>query len=518
MDEKTPIVNESPLIVKIQPPQSYPAHVTPVFQAPRRCSLQASTSGRFNTTNGASTTPNWLTHVARYTRLRTPASNPSPQGRKNAYLQPVRPPPTKRKIQTWSKKRGFDSSKSEAKRMKTADHCTPRAPTLEIDSNSRKIVAMAQGDAKEPSKESQSTLSDHKVEEVLWQSSQPWQLSMSQQSQKDGSEAGKCHPQKPDPSDNTATKMDTSQHDTSTSNTQTPEDALEGIGAQGGRIHIQGGGTLKTKMRSPPNKRYDPKKKNVSKHDHSSTDFPSSPISFMSIEIHVQCRNGASRLDSKKISMAPDSSKDKIFAIVYVYGIDPGGGESLKVLERCCLFVRFHQEKVDKQMIARAIESSMPRTNMGIRAPLQVECLDNEKRLLLRLSSLVTAKDPDMLVSWDTQGAGLGYIIERALVLGRDTHPSGAGPDATSADKPTIDMVRLLGRTPFADQKASFTIKPTTSNEGESAFVAPLGNIEEKKWKGSGLGSDWDETVGAGAAAASIVSITCPVSQLPAWS
>lgn len=493
-------------VSKIRPPETYPAYVTLTLQAPRRSALYPSANGRLHTTSSEiGGTPNWLTHASRYSSRRTSFLNLHLE--ENAYLQPVQPPPTRRRVQAWCRKRGFDAPSRETKRRKEVpDRSAARAPILEIDSSSRKTIAMLQGDSIDSSNRRKSNFSGQGVEEVLWQSSQPSQLSMSQQSQKSESESPKTNSQQPDSSSMSSGKIESSQCGVSGSITQTPDDALEGIGAQGGKIHVQGGGTLKAKTRSSPDTKSETIH-NEANRDNTCTDFIPSPISFMSIEIHVQCRTGASRLDSKKISMAPDSSKDKIFAIVYVYGIDPGGGESLKVLERCCLFVRFHQEKMEKQVIAKAMESSMPRSNMGIRAPLQVECLDSEKRLLMRLSSLVTAKDPDMLLSWDTQSAGLGYIIERALVLGRDTHPPDQGPDVTSIDKPAIDMVRLLGRTPFDDSRGSFPGKSASNNTAELALVPPVGNSEERKWKGSGLGSEWDEAVGAGAAAASIVSI-----------
>jgi hypothetical protein len=79
-------------------------------------------------------------------------------------------------------------------------------------------------------------------------------------------------------------------------------------------------------------------------------------------------------------------------------------------------------------------------------------------------------------------------------------------------------MARLLGRTPtkntndevnhmtrlFEDDDATDTalaeIDKSVSNVGIKALPS------SDRWKGSGLGAEWDERVGAGAAASSIVS------------
>jgi hypothetical protein len=147
---------------------------------------------------------------------------------------------------------------------------------------------------------------------------------------------------------------------------------------------------------------------------------------------------------------------------------------------------------------ARHLQASMPRSTMGTTAPIIVELAKSERQLLLRIASIVRQKDPDMLVSWDTQGAGLGYIIERGAVLGKD----GIDPSRGSSSVSEIDMARLLGRTPSAK---------SDQDEGWREWSKPQENDskteikQEGQWKGSGLGTDWDERVGAGAAAASIV-------------
>lgn len=154
----------------------------------------------------------------------------------------------------------------------------------------------------------------------------------------------------------------------------------------------------------------------------------------------------------------------------------------------------------------------MPRTTMGVASDLTVESVRDEKQLLLRLSSLVRWKDPDMLVSWDPQGSGLGYLVERGAVLGKSVDSTRNSPEKKPPQE--IDMVRLLGRLPTArkcpddryhqsfferDLKADH--KEIDKLKGETEVMD-----EKNQWKGSGLGVEWDERVGAGAAAASIVS------------
>lgn len=215
--------------------------------------------------------------------------------------------------------------------------------------------------------------------------------------------------------------------------------------------------------------------------------------------------------------MRPNPEKDRIFAIVYVYACDPGGGEALEILERGSLFVPNEGESNNetvpnegesnketlKDIEERRMAASMPRTTMGRSSKLTVQTFRDEKQLLLRLASIVQWKDPDMLLSWDTQGSGLGFIIERGLVI-------------SEGQSKKIDMIRLLGRTPSA-RNANEEPKKEASHQQGSETNASLanGNVgepanassAEKNWKGSGLGADWDERVGAGAAASSIVSV-----------
>ena len=42
-----------------------------------------------------------------------------------------------------------------------------------------------------------------------------------------------------------------------------------------------------------------------------------------------------------------------------------------------------------------------------------LEQISDEKSLLRRFASLVQVMDPDMMVSWNPQDSGIGYLIER---------------------------------------------------------------------------------------------------------
>ena len=276
---------------------------------------------------------------------------------------------------------------------------------------------------------------------------------------------------------------------------------LVGIGQIGGRMYVEGGGGLKARSKvsqdSSPAAR--PENRGLA-----ALELPS-PLSILCVEVQVQCRSGRAGVnDSTEIAMRPNSDKDKIAAIAYVFALDPGGGESLRVLERGCLFVPVDNEtKEANHELARCLRQSLPRETLGIESSLHVECVQSEKQLLLRLASIVRWKDPDMLVSWDTQGAGIGFIIERGAVLGAEQQ------HLQDACKPNaeVDMVRLLGRNPTAFPKegrlGSSTLKKSIVGLPPKASTEAT---ESRRWEGSGLGAEWDERVGPGAAAASIVS------------
>eukprot|EP00546_Thalassionema_frauenfeldii_P003337 CAMPEP_0178934616 /NCGR_PEP_ID=MMETSP0786-20121207/23974_1 /TAXON_ID=186022 /ORGANISM="Thalassionema frauenfeldii, Strain CCMP 1798" /LENGTH=172 /DNA_ID=CAMNT_0020612443 /DNA_START=102 /DNA_END=617 /DNA_ORIENTATION=+ len=171
----------------------------------------------------------------------------------------------------------------------------------------------------------------------------------------------------------------------------------------------------------------------------------------MSIEIHVQCRTGKAGVnDSKVIAMKPIANKDMVSAVVYVYSKDPGGGEKIKVIERGCIFVPVEAELKGGEertgSLSKRIGIELPPRTMGVASAMIVESARDEKQLLLRLASIVRWKDPDMLISWDTQGAGLGYLIERGALIGKTT-----GPNKNAVGE--IDLARLLGRIPIAKKE-----------------------------------------------------------------
>ena len=359
--------------------------------------------------------------------------------------------------------------------------------------------------------------------------------------------------------------------------------ALDGIGQIGGRLYVQGGGGLKATTRGKKHQNGMPSSSSStlppSLSQESSTARPekvglaalelTTPLSILSVEIHCQCRTGKAGVnDSRDIAMRPNTDKDRVVAIVYVHAQDPGGGESIQILERGCLFVPVDTElngSGNLPTLAATIRRALPRKTMGIESPIHVEAIRDERHLLLRIASIVRWKDPDLLVSWDTQGAGLGYLIERGSVV-RATNDGNSGGNTTvdrntsrsgSARYGSVDMVRLLGRNPtvFDDDdddhdhdddgsnddgernkndKGGLNIRHKADNKSNTGN-APKGNKGRAnkdnniggastslggpkagkgigsdgsaQWKGSGLGSDWDERVGPGAAAASIVSV-----------
>jgi DNA polymerase elongation subunit (family B) len=240
-------------------------------------------------------------------------------------------------------------------------------------------------------------------------------------------------------------------------------DPLAGLGHQGGLVQISTGGGLKTQINT-------------------STTF--TPLTIMSIEIHVQCR--VSIKDQKQIAMVPDSSRDAVFAVVYVYCRDPGGGESLENVEKGCVLVMIE---------AKGHSSSTIPINATLGASLDasVEIVKTEANLLLRIASIVKQADPDVLVSWDTQGEGIGYLVERGVAI--------STPSSTR-----IDMARLLGRTPRLI--VPDVVANDTTNFNTFGGIEGLQQRTEDghSWIGSGLGAEWDDRVGSGAAASSIVS------------
>eukprot|EP00980_Cylindrotheca_fusiformis_P005461 scaffold1169_cov120-Cylindrotheca_fusiformis.AAC.11 len=294
--------------------------------------------------------PNWLGHSGRYASLKkvTCMNDGMPQGATLASfcrghsVHPVVMPPTRGKVVAWQKKRGateLDQHVAPAsKRERKMDQ------NLEIDSNSRKVVPSIKLSASEGENKKESTACQQDVEEVEWVSSQA-QLTPSQSSQNDfdaleidgstNSVATKPVCTKPigsltlssDSGQNSSACCESHRSDSvSNSGTQNSNDALDGIGQQGGRIHIQGGGGLKTRTKASQTVNRETEMKSATSGKEQVFGLPS-PVSFMSIEIHVQCRTGYSRLDAetkihKKIALTsnPRRKDDKVAAIVYIHG------------------------------------------------------------------------------------------------------------------------------------------------------------------------------------------------------
>jgi hypothetical protein len=282
---------------------------------------------------------------------------------------------------------------------------------------------------------------------------------------------------------------------------------LDGIGNQGGRIWVEGGGVLKANTRSSA-RQSTANKNPCSSTAHSETiggpHLPS-PLSVMIIDVHVQCRSGrAGTSDSKTIALTPDSDRDKVASVIYLYGKDPGGGESLEILERGCIFIPVEKELSntsldfnEKKLLKRFADDlrlAMPTKVLGYDAPFSVDCVSDERQLLLRLSSVVYSKDPDMLLSWDTQGTGLGYLIERGSKVSGTTTS-----DLSRESEQGIDMARLLGRTRKVDKKdkakdGRFAGMSTDDFLGEIATddapraASKAAQAQRSEWAGSGLG------------------------------
>ena len=93
-------------------------------------------------------------------------------------------------------------------------------------------------------------------------------------------------------------------------------------------------------------------------------------------------------------------------------------------------------------------------------------------------------------------------MVERGIALGKPLDGSN-GVNFSSTTQ--IDLARLLGRTPRAFISDEST-KTTQTTAGSSFGIEVDQEQKEHTFSGSGLGSEWDDRVGAGAAASSIVS------------
>ena len=292
---------------------SAPAEVTPRQKPPTRSQVTED----FNLSTllplvSLQSLPTWLGHAAKYSVHQLKYKEDC-QG---FYVRPVSMPPTRGKVIKWNRKRERSQGRSmeapTAKREKVEKN-------LEIDGNSRKIVASANGATlKSSGDETDRNHFQEKVEEVQWESSQPWQLSASQLTQNDPGDGIVIPPSV----EAQAPKSQRLPSDTMSSSEaqHSEEHALDGIGNQGGRIHIQGGGGLKTSQIKQTRTK---ERTRIGGKDNA-FGLPS-PISFMSVEIHIQCRTGASRLDAetssqKRIAFTPNPTKDRVYGIVFIHG------------------------------------------------------------------------------------------------------------------------------------------------------------------------------------------------------
>lgn len=63
-----------------------------------------------------------------------------------------------------------------------------------------------------------------------------------------------------------------------------------------------------------------------------------------------------------------------------------------------------HSDKlVRRAKLGATLKRALPRQAMGISSPVTVDCVGDERSLLFRMAAKVQARDPDMLISWDTQ-------------------------------------------------------------------------------------------------------------------
>jgi len=381
--------------------------------------------------------------------------------------------------------------------------------SMAVDGNSRKLVATEKQDSLDVEMGAD-FIRGRQVEEVKWNASQPnWNAS--QLSQREVRTPAEPNPEAMNTSGCASEKssgLGTDDLSSSLKSSTTPQSniddeggALQGMGNQGGKLWVAGGGQLKAKTRPSQI----PLNATIKRNTVGSDSYLPTPITVMSIEVHVQCRAGRAGVnDSKQIAMVPNSERDRVSAVVFVVARDPGGGESLEYLERGCIFIPVEREipRVDEkarrvQMIGFAdrLRRAIPIHTMGVAAPVSSECVDNERSLLLRLAAKVHSRDPDMLLSWDTQAAGIGYLVERGIALGRTGHEL----DETKI----IDMAKLLGRTHKDNKKPSSQMQDEFEST-EKQTPGTGGLLKENQFTGSSLGAEWDDRVGAGSAAASI--------------
>jgi hypothetical protein len=406
-----------------------------------------------------------------------------------SFLQPIRGPPSSSQVSKWVERKRRKSKPSKKSRNQLKKVKRKIKDPLKINSSSSKFKVQKLKRKRQVAFADETHIPSSTVclvEEVRWiEGSQDLTqesstTTSSQEKQIDGAMNLEKKLTTPSPTDNseqshsytnsTITQISPFSNHSDSSHATDP---LQGIGQQGGKIYVEGGG-LKASVIIDKSRL-------------------ENKLSIMSIEVHIQCRMGkAGAHDSTEIAMKPDPSRDSIFAVCYVYAIDPGGGEKIEIKERGCVFIPTQNEissfkdSEDTKETSHLI-SKIGKT-MGITSEMKLEVAANEKELLLRISSIVQWKDPDVLMSWDTQGGGLGYLVERGSAVGRKESDDG------KVSK--INMVRLLGRTP----------KNKAKEHEDHESIHSAASKGTNQWTGSALGAEWDNRVGAGAGPSSIVS------------
>lgn len=405
------------------------------------------------------------------------------------FTQSILKAPTTYSVSRWLRRQRND------KILQASNHTTKNSKPLKkrphpennlvFDDNSRKLTLNVEPSTKKnvlfADISGISTCSVGEVEEVKWIQSC---ADMSQ----DSSKGINSSPNKIKPADNVTgdERVDTLHTElsgVSMSSSRCDDSAtcnpLQGIGNAGGRINVEGGGGLKAETRLEKSSDL--------------YELPSPELFILAIEVHVQCRKGKAGInDSTLISMKVDPSRDPIFAVVYAYALDPGRGEKINILERGCVFIPSRSELSSHNDTSEVI-SKIGKT-MGISSELKIEAVSNEKSLLLRIAAIVRQKDPDILASWDTKNGGLGYLIDRGDAIS----------EKEDGVKYKIDMVRLLGRSPNSDRATNSSMYGHLFDNGGDTDSSNIHKSKPIRF-GSGLGSEWDDDVGAGVGPSSIV-------------
>jgi hypothetical protein len=447
---------------------------------------------------GQGSTPWWASFTSDYNATRHTLLNNHwfpVLGYNSVDVCPVEAAPSRKTVIRWDQKRAKNGLKRSRSFFESfvVEKC-----------ESRKGISSNTCDVASSSKKNKST----QVEEVVWRLSQESSAALSQDRGEAREPDDSSSPSAEKHSQGCSTSLDSASNTPLEAPTQGRSPT--GIGNQGGRILVEGGGDLKAITKQT---QIDGGRQGLD----SAEGFPLA-VSMMTIEVYVQCRTARAGVnDSRTIALTPVADRDKIYSVVYVLCRDPGGGEPFEFLERGCIFIPIDREMENKSQdttlllhrFANETRKSLPTSTFGVAAPVSIECVRDERQLLLRLASIVRWKDPDMLLSWDTQGAGLGYLIERGIALGKEDCADG------SVSK-ELDMARLLGRTPTVSSRSDLGGQQSDRDDAGGAALAGMNRFASAaskpttattpQWKGSGLGTEWDERVGAGAAASSIVS------------